>query len=267
MLEASTGTERHRLPGLTRVRVADLDGDGLGISGARSKASCERFVVRRRRPGGAGTVLAGRVRRVGSGMTSEDQVLDLDGDGIGDTLGGSEMVDILDRETNGSHVAMARSGTDGHLIWKTVLDPWDHWSGSKCQDWYYVRALRAPAADLDGDGTADVIVQKLFREGRTLERRDRSKRCHSRFSRVAREPGCGRRRFSFGIGDPRQRGSLGSHLCGRAEERGGSHRAARGLARLARHAAEGARSKACRAWRGCRDATARFSGITYFPRS
>ncbi len=165
VLEASTGRERHRVPGLARASVADLDGDGLAdlwgdvggeVRAFRGEVAEAWRALGRFGPAGSSTQLDD----VGKSGT-----VDLDGDTIADTVGGSDPVAFLDREAKGSHVALARSGQDGHVIWKTVLDPWDHWSGSSCTDWYDVHALQSRGGDLDGDGTPDVIARRFTRDG------------------------------------------------------------------------------------------------------
>jgi len=55
---------------------------------------------------------------------------------------------------------MARSGRDGHVLWRTVLDPPWLWLLPERGRSYSLTALRLPAGDLDGDGVPDVLVQK-----------------------------------------------------------------------------------------------------------
>ena len=108
----------------------------------------------------------GRFSPPGSSYPRSNEVdspaVDLDGDSVADTLGGLHDRGFIDREATGTHAVVARSGRDGHVIWKAVLDPWDRWSESKCRDWY---DLEAPG-DLDGDGTTDVIARRIIGEGR-----------------------------------------------------------------------------------------------------
>ena len=164
VLEASTGAERHRVPGLARVKVADLDGDGMTDLWGNVEGELRAF---RGEMPEAWRAL-GRFSPAGSLYPRPNGVefpgVDLDGDGVADTLGEPEVAGFLEGEAEGCHVAVARSGRDGHVIWTTVLDPWDHWTESKCRDWYELEALGSPDGDLDGDGTADVIARKLMWE-------------------------------------------------------------------------------------------------------
>ena len=164
VLEASTGMERHRVPGLTRVRVADLDGDGLGDLWGDVEGELRAFRGE--------TPEAWRALGQFSPASSlylrpngvEYPAVDLDRDSIADTLSEPDVPGFLEREAQGTHAAVARSGHDGHVIWKTVLDGWDHWSESNCRHWYELEALGSKDGDLDGDGTADIIARKLMWE-------------------------------------------------------------------------------------------------------
>ncbi len=161
LLEASTGRERHRVMGLSHGRCHDLDGDGLldlwgevdgELRAFRGEAPEVWRALGRFEPAGA----AGRKEgaRAGAGV-------DFDGDGIADTLiadlgvvGGSSA------RPRGSRSAMARSGRDGHLIWKNLVDARGRWFDPTSRDEYELSAFAVPEGDLDGDGTADVIVRK-----------------------------------------------------------------------------------------------------------
>jgi hypothetical protein len=85
--------------------------------------------------------------------------VDLDGDGIADVL-----IDFVQApaywsdDRSGSHTALARSGRDGHVIWKTVLGPWESWLKAEGGEYFELIGLPSSAGDLDGDGTPDVIV-------------------------------------------------------------------------------------------------------------
>jgi FG-GAP-like repeat len=91
----------------------------------------------------------------------ERRAADFDGDGIADTLSGRLNVSgNSTSEETGSRTAIARSGGDGHVLWKTVLDPPWLWFLPEPRRSYSLAAFPLPAGDLDGDGTPDVLVQK-----------------------------------------------------------------------------------------------------------
>ena len=87
--------------------------------------------------------------------------VDLDGDQIADALVGDtgELVSEKD-ESTGTQTALARSGRDGHVIWKTELDPWEHWMYPNRRYAYDLWSFASPRGDFDGDGTADVVVHR-----------------------------------------------------------------------------------------------------------
>ncbi len=60
----------------------------------------------------------------------------------------------------GSRTAIARSGFDGHVLWKTVLDPPWLWFLPEPGRSYTLATFPLPLGDFDGDGTPDVVVQK-----------------------------------------------------------------------------------------------------------
>ncbi len=90
---------------------------------------------------------------------------DFDADGITDVLvagptapGGSAP------ETTGSRTALARSGRDGHLLWKVDVDWRDDRSEPDRGQSYALETFPLPAGDFDGDGTVDVLAVKSIRE-------------------------------------------------------------------------------------------------------
>ena len=167
VLEASTGRERHRVLGLWRASVADLDGAGLGDLWGAVEEELRAF----RGEAPEAWRALGRFWPPGSSYSrpsdAQYAAVDLDGDGIADTLSRADRRGFVDRQASGTHTAEARSGRDGHVIWKAVLDPWDRLWESKCRDWYDVEALETRDGDLDGDGTADVFVRKVMWETRS----------------------------------------------------------------------------------------------------
>ncbi len=171
---------------LASPKYADLDGDGLTdlwgeVDGElrafrgeapeawralgrfdragsyRGEGPAARRALERSAPAGSSQARSGIV---GNGM------VDFDGDGVADTLiGGLEAPGNWNHETTGSHTAVARSGRDGRVIWKTEIDPRKSWFDPNSGDTYDLVAFPLPAGDLDGDGTADVIVKKTLGAG------------------------------------------------------------------------------------------------------
>ena len=161
LIEASTGTRRHTVLGLERARFADLNGDGLVDLWGEIDGELRAF------RGEAPEVWRALGRFAPAGTFDAEaesiasRVVDFDADGVADVLiGGVIAPGEWRHESTGSHTAMARSGRDGHLIWKTQIDPRGSWFDPNGGDEYDVSAFPLPAGDLDGDGTADVIVKK-----------------------------------------------------------------------------------------------------------
>ncbi len=187
-LEASTGRQVHAAVGLNRVGVADLDGDGLSDLWGEVEGQLRAF------RGEAPEAW----RALGSYHTAQDvtrrpisvhtPAADLDGDGIADTLvagptapNPSPNEPIGNRalgpfrtqgfarlgppggQTVGSRTVIARSGRDGHVIWKTELDPRRIWFERDHGEFYSLATHPQTRGDLDGDGTPDVIVQQFVR--------------------------------------------------------------------------------------------------------
>ncbi len=181
LLEASTGRERHRVIGLERAGFADLDGDGMSdlwgevdgeVRAFRGEGpEAWRALGRFDRAGWARGELPafrqklGALFSVGFDETPVDPAgtggADFDGDGVGDVLiGDLHAPGNATHERTGSHTAVARSGRDGRVIWKTGIDPRGTWFNPASGEGYELSALPLPGGDLDGDGTADVIVNK-----------------------------------------------------------------------------------------------------------
>jgi hypothetical protein len=159
LLEASTGRERHTIAGLSRASIADLDGDGLADLWGKVDGEVRAFRGEAPEAWRALEVFYPAGRAYGRMDATGNSSVDFDRDGIGDTL--LERVDgprpWLRRPT-GSHTALARSGRDGRVIWKAVIDPRRRWFEPEGGDSDWLSAFPLPAGDFNGDGTPDVIV-------------------------------------------------------------------------------------------------------------
>jgi outer membrane protein assembly factor BamB len=181
LLEASTGREQHRVIGLANAASADFDGDGLDdlwgevdgeLRAFRGEApEAWRALGRLDRAGwplGTMPAFSGLLGAFGIRDLAETFVdplwnrrVDFDSDGVGDVLIGElKAPGAAKHEWAGSHIAIARSGRDGHVIWKTEIDPRGNWFSPTGGETYSLNALSLPGGDLDGDGTADVIVNR-----------------------------------------------------------------------------------------------------------
>jgi PQQ-like domain len=159
LLEASTGKEQHTIDGLTGASIADLDGDGL--ADLWGKVDRELRAFRGEAPeawralGRFGPAYKPFRQTDATGHSS----VDFDGDGIADTL----IEQVRDRRASvhgpaDSFTALARSGRDGRVIWKTLVSPRPGWFERERVDLFNLEAFPLPEGDFDGDGTPDVIA-------------------------------------------------------------------------------------------------------------
>ena len=175
LLEASTGRERHRVTGLAQASFADLDGDGRddlwGECDGELRAFRGEAPEAWRALGAFGPAgLSGETLDRAGGSAA-----DLDGDGINDALTlGVQAPGAWRLQATGTHTALARSGSDGHLIWKMVIDPLQNWLDPNSGESYQLRVFPLPEGDFDRDGTPDLIVWRDGRRGASPKiRRDR----------------------------------------------------------------------------------------------
>ena len=145
-LAAATGKEEHTIAGLSWPKTADLDGDGLtDLWGSVDGKLCAFR---------GGPPEAWRVH------DRLHAASDFDGDGMTDVLSNDlETLRTGLTETMESRTVIARSGRDGRILWRTLLDPWD----DRVFPWGWKKAYRfhsppRPGGDLDADGVPDVLV-------------------------------------------------------------------------------------------------------------
>ena len=142
LVEATTGRLRHSVLGLEQAAIADLNGDGLADLWGEVDGELRAFrgevpeawrALGRFDPAGAVD------SRAGAGVI---HTVDLNGDGVADTL----ICDVkapgpANEDRTGSHTAVARSGRDGRLIWKTEIDPRRSWFNPNSGDAYVLRRV------------------------------------------------------------------------------------------------------------------------------
>ncbi len=161
LLEATTGKEMHTIDWLTRASLADLNGDGLADLWGEVAGELRAFRGEAPEAWRALGTYYAAASSYGNVEILGNSSVDLDGDGIADTLiGDLRAPGASARRTTGSHTALARSGRDGHVIWKAVIDPQDRWFEPSRGEYYSLRAFPLPEGDFNGDGTPDVIVDK-----------------------------------------------------------------------------------------------------------
>ncbi len=156
MLELSTGRELHALEGLTNPGAADFDGDGLADFWGQTSGHLSAF---RGEVPEAWRALGSFSKARPTNETFNDvkatSGADFNGDGVPDALSSGQSYSTLDGSF-GSRTAICRSGTDGRVIWKSVLDQDDvHELDRLC-------VFPLPDGDLDGDRIPDVIVRNEF---------------------------------------------------------------------------------------------------------
>ena len=168
MLELSTGRELHTLEGLDGPAVADFDGDGIddlwGKFGGHLQAFHGEAPEAWRALGRFGPANVTDAKAPG---LVDPPAADFDGDGVADTL----LAGPTSRVPNGLipfSTAICRSGIDGRVLWKSQLNDGDYPFEYESGHGFSLTAFPLPAGDLDGDGTADVVVKSDLRTRTTI---------------------------------------------------------------------------------------------------
>ncbi len=153
MLELSTGRELHALAGLTNPGAADFDGDGLADLWGEFRGQLAAFQGEAPEAWRAlGNFHTAQTTRISGNDTLTRSFVDFNGDLVADALSAG-LSYAAPFGSAGNRTAICRSGTDGRVIWKSVLDSDDSLKiGRFC-------VFPLPEGDFDGDGTPDVIVQ------------------------------------------------------------------------------------------------------------
>ena len=161
VFEASTGREVHRVLGLSRRPARPTwTATASSTSGARPTASSAPSAARRPNAGAPRDVPADPGRREGTG-DNDIANADLDADGVSDALIGDLHAPGYGGRKPGSRTAIARSGRDGRLLWKSVLDPPRVWFDRDRGESFGLSVAPLPDGDLDGDGTPDVARAQI----------------------------------------------------------------------------------------------------------
>ena len=154
VFEASTGTKRHAIVGLDRMSAADLNGDGLVDLWGEVDGELRAFRGEAPEAWRALGQFEPATATDPNSDSTKSSSADLDRDGVADTLiAGLEAPGARFFDLTGSQVAVARSGRDGRVIWKAVIDPRGSWHWPYSGDAYELVAFPLPVGDIDGDGT------------------------------------------------------------------------------------------------------------------
>jgi hypothetical protein len=175
VLQASTGRELHLVAGLNRVSVADIDGDGINDLWGEVDGQLRAYRGEPPEIWRSVSHFVSATDADGEMVWSTDRLsVDFDGDKTGDVLasGLGWEGDSGQREPKGTRTATARSGRDGHLQWKTTLDPQIRFFHDDPARSYKMIAFPLPGGDLDSDGVPDVIVRKLNWQSELINSRE-----------------------------------------------------------------------------------------------
>ncbi len=165
ILRASTGREVESIRHFRKVHADDLDGDGLNDLWGESHVQYRSDLRAFRGEAPEAWRSLGLFRPASSWSDEFRPAADLDGDGIGDVL-----MSIVRApgptpgQAQGTRIAMARSGADGRLLWKSDLGLRRGWFDPDIGESYTLEAFPMPEGDLDGDGTPEVLVREQAQE-------------------------------------------------------------------------------------------------------